>query len=516
MKYLDLTGLQLFWAKIKHLVANTPKVSAGNGVSVGNVITDPAATGYMTQSVSINLASAANGLTVGAEGLGLSLATDSAAGAMSSAAYTKLNGIAEGAQVNVIEDVYVNGQQASITNKVAYVTNGLDDLSDVSVSSASENQYLRFNGTNWTAYSLPAAVEYTLVAKETPAEAYAAQYDFKKDGVTQTTINIPKDQFLKNASFIANAGAVPAGKTAPGTDFPYLLFEWQNSDQGATIADTWIPCKSLVDIYTEGNGIDITNNVVSAVVDSTNANGLSVGANGLALATVVASTSGEGGSNGAMTASQAEKLAGISTGATKVTDGATNGYINIDGTETEVYVHHTQTAANAAAVMVGNDSEGHVVLGDALTASNLAYSGTTTIYDKISAMDAATADYLTAANILTTASAGISLAKSGTGNKDFQVSVTPGSVASGDTSVVTGGAAYTAIENAKSALLGDATTYTTLGLVEDKLETIDTAHTGGSQVSNGYFVITSTNASGHVTGTEAAEAITDSEINALS
>lgn len=68
-----------------------------------------------------------------------------------------------------------------------------------------------------------------------------------------------------------------------------------------------------VTAYTAGNGVDITSHAVSGVVDSSNANGLSVGANGFALAAVVASTNGAGGSNGAMTAAQAEKLGNIET-----------------------------------------------------------------------------------------------------------------------------------------------------------------------------------------------------------
>ena len=59
------------------------------------------------------------------------------------------------------------------------------------------------------------------------------------------------------------------------------------------------------------NAIQISNNTVSLIVDTANANGLEITANGLKLNTVVASTNGIGGSNGAMTAAQAEKLAGL-------------------------------------------------------------------------------------------------------------------------------------------------------------------------------------------------------------
>lgn len=63
-----------------------------------------------------------------------------------------------------------------------------------------------------------------------------------------------------------------------------------------------------VTAYTAGNGIDISSHAVSAVVDSNNARGLSVGANGLALAAATPSTSGVGGTDGAMTAADKEKL----------------------------------------------------------------------------------------------------------------------------------------------------------------------------------------------------------------
>lgn len=61
-----------------------------------------------------------------------------------------------------------------------------------------------------------------------------------------------------------------------------------------------------VTAYTAGNGIDVTNHEISATVVA--ANGLSVGANGIAMAVVTAATSGVGGANGAMTAADKEKL----------------------------------------------------------------------------------------------------------------------------------------------------------------------------------------------------------------
>jgi len=61
------------------------------------------------------------------------------------------------------------------------------------------------------------------------------------------------------------------------------------------------------------------------------------------------------------------KLDNIAEGATKVEASETNGNVKINGTETTVYTHPTTAATAAVAVKVGNDSEGHVVLGDQLT-----------------------------------------------------------------------------------------------------------------------------------------------------
>lgn len=73
-----------------------------------------------------------------------------------------------------------------------------------------------------------------------------------------------------------------------------------------------------------------------------------------------------GSQDGLMSSSDYTKLSGISTGATKTETSGTNGNIKIDGVETTVYTHPTTTAATAAAIKVGRDAEGHVVLGTAL------------------------------------------------------------------------------------------------------------------------------------------------------
>ena len=69
--------------------------------------------------------------------------------------------------------------------------------------------------------------------------------------------------------------------------------------------EAYVAAQQQAAALSEGNGIGIANNVVSAVVDQTSANGLSVGAGGLALAEATSSASG------AMSASDKAKLDGF-------------------------------------------------------------------------------------------------------------------------------------------------------------------------------------------------------------
>lgn len=88
--------------------------------------------------------------------------------------------------------------------------------------------------------------EYDLVKVETPAEGYASQYEFKKDGQVVNTINIPKDQFLKSATYDdVNNKLVFVFNTATG-----------ESTNEVDVAD-------LVDTYTAGDYITITDSVVA-------------------------------------------------------------------------------------------------------------------------------------------------------------------------------------------------------------------------------------------------------------
>ena len=99
---------------------------------------------------------------------------------------------------------------------------------------------------------------YNLEAVQSPDAQWAAQYNFTKDGTVVTTINIPKDQFLKEATFVASA--TEADKAIDATVVvgqPYLKFTWEiELESGVSI--TYVPVNKLVDTYVGSDYITVT------------------------------------------------------------------------------------------------------------------------------------------------------------------------------------------------------------------------------------------------------------------
>ena len=112
-KYLDITlndsTADHIYIPVNELV---DAYTAGNGIGVS-----------ASNEISVKVdAAKSNGLVVGADGLGLDVATGSKNGAMSSAMVTKLSGIDTGAEVNKIDSVKVNGVALAITDKGVDIT----------------------------------------------------------------------------------------------------------------------------------------------------------------------------------------------------------------------------------------------------------------------------------------------------------------------------------------------------------------------------------------------------------
>ena len=93
--------------------------------------------------------------------------------------------------------------------------------------------------------TLSGKVDKIKVEKLTTAEnGFAATYKFTDAAGKEVNINIPKDQFLKGVTYVADKPAEAEGNSAD-IEFPALRFEWQLSEQ----AVTYVSVKSLVDNY---------------------------------------------------------------------------------------------------------------------------------------------------------------------------------------------------------------------------------------------------------------------------
>ena len=131
-------------------------------------------------------------------------------------------------------------------------------------------------------------VSYTLTKQATADSGYSATYQlFAGSTAVGDKINIPKDMVVESGTVeTVETADTPYEGAAVGDKYIDLVIANTSSDH------IYVPVNDLVDTYTEGNGIDITNNAISIDVDSSNANGLSVGANGLALGTASSTESG--------------------------------------------------------------------------------------------------------------------------------------------------------------------------------------------------------------------------------
>lgn len=78
----------------------------------------------------------------------------------------------------------------------------------------------------------------------TADDGFAATYKFTDAVGKEVKINIPKDQFLKAVTYVADKPAKAEGNSAD-IEFPALKFEWQLPEQ----AVTYVSVKSLIDNY---------------------------------------------------------------------------------------------------------------------------------------------------------------------------------------------------------------------------------------------------------------------------
>ena len=152
---------------------------------------------------------------------------------------------------------------------------------------------------------------YTITKQATADDGYLATYQlFKDSAAVGDKINVPKDFLVKSAEI----------KTVSQADTPYegaqagdKYIDFVVNTKGDTEAETdqhiYLPVNELVDVYTAGNGIDISElNVVSVKLDTTNANGLETTAAGLKLNLATATNGATPATPGAMSGTDKDHL----------------------------------------------------------------------------------------------------------------------------------------------------------------------------------------------------------------
>lgn len=156
-----------------------------------------------------------------------------------------------------------------------------------------------------------AIAEYSVVKLETATDGYLASYQLQKDGAPAgATINIPKDYLVKSA-FVKTATADDPSGFAEGTKYIDFVVNTYDTDSGTgKESHIYLNVQDLVDVYTAGNGIEISEaNAISVKVVAEN--GLSVDASGVKMSVASANA------NGAMDSTMVVKLSGIAKGATQ-------------------------------------------------------------------------------------------------------------------------------------------------------------------------------------------------------
>ena len=128
---------------------------------------------------------------------------------------------------------------------------------------------------------LPAAAEYEITQQAQAETGYLATYVLEKDGVQAgAKINIPKDFLVKSVSLeTCETADTPVAGYVVGDKYIDFVVNTVQGDEQAT--HLYLLVSDLIDVYTAGNGIDITSGAVSVVAKT--AGGIVVDANGVAV-----------------------------------------------------------------------------------------------------------------------------------------------------------------------------------------------------------------------------------------
>ena len=214
--------------------------------------------------------------------------------------------------------------------------------------------------------------DYTITKAATADSGYSATYQlFKGSTAVGDKINIPKDMVVESGSVkTCETADTPVTGYAVGDKYIDLVLA------NAASSHIYILVSDLVDTYTNGNGLNLSNNTFSIKVASTGANGLSVDTDGLKLGVATDSAAG------AMSAADHTKLTGIEAGAqantvTGVKGSAETNYRtgDIEITATNIGLGNVTNNAQVKGLASGTTS-GHVVTwgSDGYTVADSGYT----------------------------------------------------------------------------------------------------------------------------------------------
>lgn len=268
-------------------------------------------------------------------------------------------GAATKAEVEAAQNA-ATAAQASADAKVASVTATENGGIDIGGTKSAPTVGIKLDPTEGNAATLSAnglrvtipevdIPEYSIVKLGTATEGYIATYQLQKDGVQAgANIDIPKDYLVKSAEIKTSTGEGDPSGLPEGSK--YIDFVINTKVGTGEESHIYLDVQELVDAYTAGNGIEISKaNVISAKVVA--ANGLSVGASGIAMALASATA------NGAMSKEQFTKLG-------EIADNATANTITLNGAVTPDPTFYAPTAVGTKGQQLVSNGTGAPVWQD--------------------------------------------------------------------------------------------------------------------------------------------------------
>ena len=251
---------------------DTVNAATGNTSTYINLIENNAITGRvkLVGAGSVNVSSAGNGLvTITGQNTTYDTVTSSANGLMSSGDKTKLDGIASGAQVNVIEKVSINGAAITPSNKGVNIdiSGKVDTISGKGLST---NDYTTTEKTKLAGIVSGATKNSagTNVSIDSDGVISVATGSAQKAGVLQVGANLAVSNgivSLQSAGVTGALGYTPAADTA---------FSGATSNAAGTKGLVPVPAAGKQNAYLRGDGTWETPAGATYDVVTSSANGL--------------------------------------------------------------------------------------------------------------------------------------------------------------------------------------------------------------------------------------------------